>query len=76
MKGLVEIIAKALVDYPEQVVVEVVEGNYTSVIKLKVAREDIGKVIGKKGANANAIRTVLDAAGGKANKRFVLEIIE
>jgi predicted RNA-binding protein YlqC (UPF0109 family) len=76
IKGLVESIAKSLVDFPDQVVVEEVEGAYTSVVKLKVAKEDIGKVIGKKGNNANAIRTILDAAGGKANKRFVLEIIE
>ena len=76
MKWLVEIISKALVDNPDEVHVEVIDGDFTSVIKLTVAKEDIGKVIGKKGGNANAIRTVLDAAGGKDNKRFVLEILE
>ena len=76
MRDLVEIIAKALVDQPDSVTVEASEGTHTCVIKLKVAKEDIGKVIGKKGTNANAIRTILDAAGGKQNRRFVLEILE
>ncbi len=76
MKGLVEIIAKSLVDDADAVEVELVDGTHTSVIKLKVAKDDIGKVIGKKGANANAIRTILDAVGGKMNKRYVLEILE
>ncbi len=76
MKELVEMIAKALVDKPEDVTVEEASGSYTCVMKLKVAKEDIGKVIGKKGSNANAIRTILDAAGGKQNKRYVLEILE
>ncbi len=76
MKELVELVAKALVDKPEDVHVEEASGSYTCVIKLRVAKEDIGKVIGKKGSNANAIRTILDAAGGKQNKRYVLEILE
>jgi hypothetical protein len=76
MKELVESIAKALVDNPDQVSVEEVMGSYTCVMKLKVSKEDVGKVIGKKGSNANAIRTILDAAGGKENKRYVLEILE
>jgi len=76
MKELVEMIAKALVDKPEDVQVEESQGTYTCVMKLRVAKEDIGKVIGKKGANANAIRTILDASGGKQNKRYVLEILE
>lgn len=76
MRELVELIAKSLVDKPEQVSVEETAGSYTCVMKLRVAKEDIGKVIGKKGANANAIRTILDAAGGKQNKRYVLEILE
>ncbi len=76
MKDLVEMIAKALVDKPEEVNVEEASGAYTCVMKLRVAKEDIGKVIGKKGSNANAIRTILDAAGGKQNKRYVLEILE
>ena len=69
-------IAKALVDQPDAVEVDEQLGAHTCVIKLKVAKEDIGKVIGKKGSNANAIRTILDATGGKQNKRFVLEIVE
>lgn len=76
MKQLVEEIAKALVDKPSEVVVEEAVGNHTSVLKLKVAKEDVGKVIGKKGANANAIRTLLEASGGKNNKRYILEILE
>ena len=76
MKELIEMIAKALVDKPDDVQVDEATGNYTCVMKLRVAKEDIGKVIGKKGANANAIRTILDAAGGKQNKRYVLEILE
>lgn len=76
MRDLVEVIVKALVDKPEEVSVEETKGTHTSVLKLSVAKEDIGKVIGKKGCNANAIRTILDAAGGKQNKRYVLEILE
>lgn len=76
MKDLVEKIAKALVDQPDEVSVEEAEGTHTSILKLKVSKEDVGKVIGKKGTNANAIRTILDAAGGKQNKRYVLEILE
>jgi uncharacterized protein len=76
MKELVEMIAKALVDKPDEVKVEESQGTYTCVMKLRVAKEDIGKVIGKKGANANAIRTILDASGGKQNRRYVLEIVE
>jgi predicted RNA-binding protein YlqC (UPF0109 family) len=76
MKDLVEMIAKALVDKTDEVSVEEAMGTHTCVIKLKVAKEDIGKVIGKRGANANAIRTILDAAGGKENRRYVLEILE
>jgi uncharacterized protein len=76
MKELVEMIAKALVDKPEQVKVEESQGAHTCVVRLRVAKEDVGKVIGKKGANANAIRTILDASGGKHNRRYVLEILE
>ncbi len=76
MKHLVEEIAKSLVDNPDDVQVEEVVGNHTSVLKLRVAKEDVGKIIGKKGANANAIRTLLEASGGKMNKRFILEILE
>ena len=76
MRELIFYIAKALVDHPEQVSVEEVEGNQTSVLELKVAKEDLGKVIGKQGRTARAMRTILSAASAKIKKRTVLEIIE
>ncbi len=76
MKELIKYIAQALVDNPEQVKVEEIEGRQTSVLELKVAKEDMGKVIGKKGRTAQAIRTILSAASAKVKKRTVLEIIE
>jgi predicted RNA-binding protein YlqC (UPF0109 family) len=76
MKDLVEYIAKALVDYPEAVNVNEVEGEQTSVIELRVAKDDLGKVIGRQGRTARAIRTILSAASTKLRKRSVLEILE
>ena len=76
MKELVELIAKALVDNPDQVQVSVLDGEQSSIIELKVAPEDVGKVIGKQGRNAQAIRTILGAAGMKIKKRLTMEIIE
>ena len=76
MKMLVEYMAKALVDNPEAVDVSEIEGEQTSVIELKVAKEDLGKVIGKQGRTARAMRTILSAASTKIKKRSVLEIIE
>lgn len=76
MRDLIYYIAKALVDHPEKVSVEEVEGNQTSVLELKVAKEDLGKVIGKQGRTARAMRTILSAASAKIKKRTVLEIIE
>jgi hypothetical protein len=76
MKDLISYIARALVDHPDQVVVSEVEGNQTSVLELKVAKEDLGKVIGKQGRTARAMRTILGAASAKIKKRTVLEIIE
>ncbi len=76
MKDLIAYIAKALVDKPEEVVVSEIIGEQTSVIELKVAKEDLGKVIGKQGKTARAMRTILSAASTKLNKRSVLEIIE
>lgn len=76
MKDLINYIARALVDEPEQVSVSEVEGNQTSVLELKVAKEDLGKVIGKQGRTARAMRTILSAASAKLKKRTVLEIIE
>ena len=76
MKELIDYIAKALVDNPDVVEVSEVEGNQTSVLELKVAQEDLGKVIGKQGRTARAMRTILSAASAKLKKRSVLEIIE
>ena len=76
MKELIEYIAKLLVDNPEEVDVTEIEGEQTSVIELKVAKEDLGKVIGKQGRTARAMRTILGAASMKLNKRSVLEILE
>ncbi len=76
MKELVEYIAKALVDDPDQVSVSEVSGDQTSVLELKVAKDDLGKVIGKQGRSARAMRTILSAASTKLKKRTVLEIIE
>jgi hypothetical protein len=76
MKDLIQYIAEALVDYPEQVSVNEVVGNQTSVLELKVAKEDLGKIIGKQGRTARAIRTILSAASAKIKKRTVLEILE
>jgi len=76
MKDLISYIAQALVDHPEEVSVNKVEGNQISVLELKVAKEDLGKVIGKQGRTARAMRTILSAASAKIKKRTVLEIIE
>ena len=76
MKELVEIMAKALVDNPAQVEVTEIAGRDTSVIQVKVAKEDIGQIIGKKGHIAQAMRLILNAASAKLRKRVVLEIIE
>ena len=73
---LVELMVKALVDHPTEVIVTEVEGQHASVIELVVAKDDIGKVIGKRGAHAQALRTIISAAGGKRKKRYVLEIVE
>jgi predicted RNA-binding protein YlqC (UPF0109 family) len=76
IKELVEEIAKALVDIPEEVRVREVEGEQTTVLELRVAPSDLGKVIGKQGRTARSIRTLLGAAGMKLNRRFSLEILE
>lgn len=76
MKDLVANIARSLVDKPERVTVAEVQGNQTTVLELTVAKEDLGKVIGKKGRTAQAIRTILSAVSSKMKKRTVLEIIE
>ena len=76
MKDLIKCIVQALVDNPEQVEVSEVESSQSLILELRVAKADIGKVIGKKGRNAQAIRTILSAASGKMKKHIVLEIIE
>jgi len=76
MKDLIAYIAKALVDKSEEVVVTEIEGEQTSVIELRVAKEDMGKIIGKQGRTARAMRTILGAASAKMKKRSVLEILE
>jgi predicted RNA-binding protein YlqC (UPF0109 family) len=76
MKQLVEQIARALVDQPDKVSVREVEGEQTTVLELRVAQEDLGKVIGKQGRTARAIRIILGAAGMKLRRRYNLEIIE
>jgi predicted RNA-binding protein YlqC (UPF0109 family) len=76
VKELVETIARALVDRPEDVQVKTVGGAQVTVLELRVNAEDLGKVIGRQGRTAKAIRTVLSAAGNKAHKRFTLEILE
>jgi predicted RNA-binding protein YlqC (UPF0109 family) len=76
MRDLLEEIAKALVDNPDDVSVAEVEGEQTTVLELRVNNDDLGKVIGRQGRTARAIRTLLAAAGMKVHKRFVLEILE
>jgi predicted RNA-binding protein YlqC (UPF0109 family) len=76
MRELLELIAKSLVDAPDEVEVTEVEGEQTTVLELRVAREDLGKVIGKQGRTARSIRTILASAGMKLKKRVVFEIIE
>jgi predicted RNA-binding protein YlqC (UPF0109 family) len=76
IKQLVEDIAKALVDIPEQVSVREVEGEQVTVLELRVAPSDLGKVIGKQGRTARSVRTLLGAAGMKLHRRFTLEILE
>lgn len=76
MKDLIEYIAKALVDHPEAVKVNEVAGEQTTVIELIVAKDDLGKVIGRQGRTARAIRTILSAASAKIKKKTILEILE
>lgn len=76
IQKLIETIAKALVDKPDEVEVTEVEGEQTTVVELKVAKDDLGKVIGKQGRTARALRTILSAASTKIRRRSVLEILE
>ena len=76
MKELIQYIAKALVDNPDQVIVQEITTQQTLVLELGVAKEDLGKVIGKKGRTAQAMRTILSCASAKEQKRAILEIVE
>ena len=76
LRELIEYVGKALVDMPEEVEVNEIEGEQTTVVELKVDKSDLGKVIGKQGRTARALRTILNAASTKLKKRSVLEIIE
>jgi len=76
VRALIEEIAKALVDIPEEVIVREIQGEQVTVLELKVAPSDLGKVIGKQGRTARSIRTLLGATGMKLNRRFTLEILE
>jgi predicted RNA-binding protein YlqC (UPF0109 family) len=76
MKDLIREIVQALVDQPENVSVSEIVGENTNVLEVKVAKSDMGKVIGKQGRNAQALRTILSAASGRSRKKYVLEILE
>ena len=76
MKDLVEFVAKQLVNHPEAVEVKETQGDTASILELKVAKEDLGRVIGKQGRTAKSIRTILNAAASRTNRKVVLEIIE
>ena len=76
MKDLVAYIARALVDEVERIEINEITGNQTNIIELKVAKEDIGKVIGRQGRTADAIRTILNCAAAKLSKRYILQIID
>ena len=76
MKELVLVMARALVDKPDEVEINEIEGDVTTILELKVAKEDLGKVIGKRGKTAHAMRSILNATATKLKKRAVLEIVE
>jgi predicted RNA-binding protein YlqC (UPF0109 family) len=76
MKELIEYLARALVNHPEAVEVKETQGDTASVLELKVAKEDLGRIIGKQGRTAKSIRTIVNAAASRANRKVVLEIIE
>ncbi len=76
MKALMEALVEALVDYPDEIRINEVSGGQTTILELSVAKSDLGKVIGKQGRNAEALRTILSCASAKSNRRAVLEIVE
>ena len=76
MKDLITEIVKALVDHPEEVSVNEIGGSHTTVLEVRVAKTDMGKVIGKQGRTAQAIRAIMSAVAGKSRKRYIMEIVE
>lgn len=76
MRDLIQFIAKSLVDHPEKVELNEIAGAQTNVLELRVAKEDVGKIIGKSGRTADAIRTILNCGAAKISKRFILHIID
>lgn len=76
MKDLVEFISRSLVDETSRIEIAEIEGNQTNIIELKVAKEDIGKVIGRQGRTADAIRTIINCAASRSSKRYILQIID
>jgi predicted RNA-binding protein YlqC (UPF0109 family) len=76
MKELLQLLARSLVSYPDAVEVKETQGDTTSILELKVAREDLGRIIGKQGRTAKSIRTILNAAASRTNRKVVLEIVE
>jgi len=76
MKELLEFLARSLVNHPEQVEVKEAQGDNASILELKVAKEDLGRIIGKQGRTAKSIRTILNAAASRTNRKVVLDIIE
>jgi predicted RNA-binding protein YlqC (UPF0109 family) len=76
MKELVQLLARSLVSFPDAVEVKETQGDTTSILELKVAREDLGRIIGKQGRTAKSIRTILNAAASRTNRKVVLEIVE
>ena len=76
MKELILVMARALVDKPDEVEIKEIQGDVTTILELKVAKEDLGKVIGKQGKTAHAMRSILNATATKLKKRAVLEIVE
>ena len=76
MKDLVEMICKVLVDFPEEVKVSQIDGEQISILEVRVTQSDIGKVIGKQGRTAESIRTIVNAAGMKQKRRYILEILD
>jgi predicted RNA-binding protein YlqC (UPF0109 family) len=76
MKELVQLLARSLVNFPDAVEVKETQSDTASILELKVAREDLGRIIGKQGRTAKSIRTILNAAASRANRRVVLEIVE